>query len=149
MNLEWLTGKQLARAEKRVDGYIFDLCDGSLFLVECPWRLLAPDQILVTSEDDGARLYRVTQQGGLESIVGIQRDATRQLTRQLENASIVSAKICAPSNDLTICFDTDSRLEFIQTRSHGSGWCLHSRSRNVVALGHKLSVHSKSVPKPE
>jgi hypothetical protein len=87
------------------------------------WRLLSPNAILLTSEDDG-------QQYGLPKPV----DAVASIRELLENRVVAKAEVEQASADFTIYFDNATVLQIVNLSSGYEAWTLNSEG-NFIMVG--------------
>lgn len=143
MQLTWLIGKRLLDASKRIDDWRLTLEGESTLLVECLWRLVDHEQILVTCSDQGQRSTIWVNRAGRDEIAIVFRDAGQEMCRYLHLATITSAFVRPITNDVEVNFNNGMSLQLVSDCSNRSGWCLQSPSLNLVAVGSKLALHAK------
>lgn len=116
------------RVERREADWAFDLQDDISLAVGCHWRLVSPDSIALTDEDDGQRF-------GLPEPV----DAETKANALLAGATILSATIDQVTADLCLQFSTGFRLDLINNSSGYEGWQARfnhaGNDASIIALG--------------
>jgi hypothetical protein len=128
--LDWLRQHRYLAAIQREHDWLFAFDGHANLVVECLWRLVSSDRIVLTSLDDG-------QQFGLPAPI----DATEAINSRLENAVIESITIRQGTLDLKLTFDTGHILEVIPDSSGYEAWNLHSPDQQYIAVsGGDLSV---------
>jgi hypothetical protein len=85
------------------------------------WRLLSPNAILLTSEDDG-------QQYGLPKPV----NAVASIRELLENRVVAKAEVEQASADFTIYFDNATVLQIVNLSSGYEAWTLNSEGNFIM-----------------
>ena len=116
------------RVERREADWSFELQDGTGFAVGCHWRLVSPEGIALTDEDDG-------QQFGLPEPV----DAETKANALLRATTVTSATIDQLTADLCLRFSNDLRLDVVNNSSGYEGWqgsFDHGGKRtSIIAMG--------------
>lgn len=99
------------RVLRREADWAFDFQNDTGLTVECHWRLVSLDGIVLTDEDDG-------QQFGLPEPV----DAEIKANALLAGAHISAASIDRITADLCLRFSNDLRLDLVNNSSGYEGW---------------------------
>lgn len=112
------------RVERREADWAFDLQGGTALAVECHWRLISPQHIALTDEDDGQRF-------GLPEAV----DAETTANALLAEATISCVTIDQVTADLRLGFSNGLQLELINNSSGYEGWrASFSHAGKVVSI---------------
>ncbi len=112
------------------------LGEGIVITVECQWRLLKDDRLLVTREDDGQQFGLPTPVEGAECV------NARLAGRVLERVDLREC-IC----DLTLCFSGGFALELLVCSSGYEAWRVGYPGGCIVASGRGgLLVHGAAPP---
>lgn len=116
------------RVERREADWAFDLRDDTGFAAGCHWRLVSPEGIALTDEDDSQRF-------GLPEPV----DAEAKANALLLGATITSATVDRLTADLCLRFSNDLRLDVVNNSSGYEGWqgsFAHGGKRaSIIAMG--------------
>jgi hypothetical protein len=120
---------------ERLDSYWFiTFTDNVILSVECLWRLLEGDKIVVTSEDHG-------HQFGLPAPV----DALACLQTCLASSQVTGVDLREGTNDLRLVFASGHMLEIIPTSRGYEMWHLYHNEDELHAVGGKLNVPLKII----
>jgi len=87
--------------------WVFQFGNGAVLSTQSQWRLLSPNAILLTSEDDG-------QQYGLPKPV----DAVGNISELLKRRVVSKVEVDQASADFNIYFDNETVLQIVN-RSFG------------------------------
>ena len=145
MQLTWLIGKQLVDTSIRINDWALRFECDSILIIECLWRIVDTERVLVTSLDQGQKSTVYVNHGGNDEIAHVFRDVGKEMSECLHGARIISAIVKPITNDMHINFDNALTLMLIFDRSNRGGWCLQSPELNLVATGGTLAVHTKPV----
>jgi Family of unknown function (DUF6188) len=111
-----LEGRTLSKIEKLPPDYwVFQFGSDVVLSTQSEWRVLSPEAILLTSEDDG-------QQYGLPKPV----DAQASVRELLENRVVAKVDVDQASADFTIHFDNGTALQIVNLSSGYEAWTLTS-----------------------
>lgn len=126
IDVSWLVGRQLEQlTSDSGHSWLFEFGSGTHLTVECLWRIVHADSIMLTSEDHG-------QQFGLPTTV----DAGAAGMDALGSKMITLATVQAGTADFLIEFGPDTRLEIISTSTGYESWKLQSPTgKSYVAQG--------------
>jgi len=148
MQLTWLIGKQLIDASMRTNDWALRFEGDSILVVECLWRIVDTERVLVTSLEQGQKSTICVNHGGTDEIEHVFRDVAKEMSEYLQFARIRSAIVKPITNDMHIHFDNGLSLLLILDRSNRCGWCLQSPELNLVANAGTLAVHTKQSEHP-
>jgi hypothetical protein len=123
-DLSELVGQSLAMVQREGSSWAFHLSGGDAIFTEEPWRLLTPNGLFVSSEDDQESF------GQTETV-----DAGEELAEELQGAAITAAHYDVCSGDLVMEFPGDRVLQFLQLSSGYESWRLHLRDAEFICLG--------------
>lgn len=116
------------RVERREADWAFDLGDDVAIAVGCHWRLISPNGIALTDEDD-------RQQFGLPKPV----DAEAQANTLLAGATVAIATVDRLTADLLLRFSNDMRLDLLNNSSGYEGWqgsfADGGKGTSIIAMG--------------
>lgn len=116
------------RVERREADWAFDLRNRIGLAVGCHWRLVSPEGIALTDEDQGQRF-------GLPEPV----DAEASANALLAGATVSSATVDRVTGDLCLRFSNDLRLDLVNNSSGYEGWqgSFHygGKEASIVAMG--------------
>lgn len=116
------------RVKRREADWDFDLQHDTGLAVSCHWRLVSPDGIAVTDEDDGQRF-------GLPEPV----DAEAKANTLLLGATISSATVDRLTADLCLRFSNELRLDVVNNSSGYEGWqgsfSHGEKGTSIIAMG--------------
>ena len=118
IDLSWMVGRVIAEVsfhEPTLWSFIFG--PEASIGVECLWRIVVHDRVVLTGEDHG-------QEFGLPTPV----DATVKATELLSGRRVTSVELREATADIMIEFSGDLRLEVIPTSSAYEGWQLRDPS---------------------
>jgi hypothetical protein len=111
-----LEGLAVSKIEKPTpDNWVFQFGNGVALSTQSQWRLLSPNAILLTSEDDG-------QQFGLPKPV----DAVAGIRDLLKSRVVSKVEVDQASADLNIYFDNETVLQIVNLSSGYEAWTLNS-----------------------
>jgi hypothetical protein len=111
-----LEGRAVSKIEKLPpDNWVFQFGNGVVLSTQSQWRLLSPNAILLTSEDDG-------QQYGVPGPV----DAVARIRELLESRVVSKVKVDQASADFNIYFDDETVLQIVNLSSGYEAWTLDS-----------------------
>jgi hypothetical protein len=123
-DLTWLVGRRLKDVEKRDCSWFFVLDDGNTIATESVWRLITPQRIVVTSEDEG-------QSFGLTVPV----NAAQRMKDSLGQSKIVRFELKEPTSDLLLHFSNDQIIEFLNLSCGYEGWRMTHGSQEIICMG--------------
>jgi hypothetical protein len=123
-DLTWLVGRRLKDVEKRDYSWFFVLDDGNTIATESVWRLIIPQRIVITSEDDG-------QSFGLTVPV----NAAQKVKDYLGQNQIVRFELKEPTSDLILHFSNDHTIEFLNLSCGYEGWRITYGPKEVICMG--------------
>lgn len=105
-----LTGR-VCTVERREADWWIDFPAHAGIAVGCHWRLVSPDSIMVTDEDDG-------------QIFGLPRpvDAAARANDLLARATVTSVRIDRLTADLCVFFSNGFRLDILNNSCGYEGW---------------------------
>ena len=110
-----LQGTLLSSVEKCApDFWVFHFGDVVHLSVESPWRILSPNSILLTRDDDGQTFGSATP-----------IDAAARVRELLVGRAVASAEVNSVSADLRIQFDDGRVLEIVNLSSGYESWTLN------------------------
>ena len=119
---------RLCHVQRREADWAFDLLDNLGLAVGCHWRLVSPEGIALTDEDDGHKF-------GLPKPV----DAEAKANDLLAGATVSSATVDRITGDLFLRFSNGLRLDLLNNSSGYEGWQggFHHEGKavSVVAMG--------------
>jgi hypothetical protein len=123
-DLEWMIGSSLTDVEKTDYTWVFRFSDGTtITTTDSPWRLVGPEGILATSEDDG-------HQFGLPVPI----DARQILRREAGGKAIENATVKETTGDLVLTMGQGS-LEFLCLSMGYEAWHLTGANLEFVCMG--------------
>lgn len=108
------------RVERREAEWVFWFGDSISISVECRWRIVSPERVALTDEDDAQRF-------GRPAAVDAQADANALLS----DAKVTSANIDRTTADLSLSFSNGLRLELINNSSGYEAW----NGGTIIGLG--------------
>lgn len=121
----WFEGMTLRTAEysqPTIWGFAFS--SGARIAVECLWRLIGPQGILLTSDDHGHKF-------GLTAPV----DAQHELLAHVGDATVSSFRLRDITLDLSFTFSNSVTLEILPTSSGYEAWQITCAHQHVIAQG--------------
>lgn len=125
---EAAVARRSCRVERRETDWAFDFQDDTGFAVGCHWRLISPDGIALTDEDDGQRF-------GLPEPV----DAENKANALLGGATVTSATVDQLTADICLRFSNDLRLDVVNNSSGYEGWqgkfSRGGKATSIIAMG--------------
>ena len=104
--------------------WFFEFADDIAISTESPWRFMSAEGIVVTSEDHG-------HQFGLPAPV----DAAERVLARVTGQAVVAASIIRRTGDLSIEFDQQLHLQFLQMSCGYESWRLHIRGNETICTG--------------
>jgi hypothetical protein len=117
-----LLGKRLEQLAKDDFSWAFTFSDGLGLRVECLWRLLVSERIVITGEDHGRQL-------GVPAPV----DCIGEIQRWVEGVPITSVRVRAKTADFSLDFGDTATLEVIATSAAYEAWLLSGQ--DVIMVG--------------
>jgi hypothetical protein len=126
-SLAWLVNHRVECVELRDYQWDFKFSGQVKLSVECLWRLLENDRVVLTACDH-------EQKFGLDTPI----DAASELSRRIGNAQIDSVALHARTQDLTLAFSSGHRLQIIPDSSGYEAWQLSWGGRQLIAGGGRL-----------
>jgi hypothetical protein len=121
---EGLVGQRLERLEKRDFTWFFGFSDQSQIATEAEWRLVGPERIIVGSDDHGHPF-------GLPAPV----DAAEKVLLHLGGQLVKGASITSNTGDLSVEFDGNHRLQFLQLSCGYESWRFNIRGVSLYCIG--------------
>ena len=116
------------RVKRREADWSFELQEDTGFAVGCHWRLVSPDGIALTDEDDGQRF-------GLPEPV----DAETKANALLRGTTVTSATVDRLTADLCLRFSNNLRLDVVNNSSGYEGWQgsfdHDGKGSSIIAMG--------------
>ena len=113
---EGLVGQRLEHLEKKDYPWFFVFSDQSQIVTEAEWRLVGPERIIVGSDDHGHPF-------GLPAPV----DAAERVLLHIGGQRVIGASITSNTGDLSVKFDGNHSLQFLQLSSGYESWRLNIR----------------------
>jgi hypothetical protein len=110
-DLSLLLGHRLDEVVKHDYSWEFVFSDRVRLQVECLWRLVVSDRLVITSEDHGHEF-------GLPLPV----DCREELRRQIIGAAVEDVKVRPGTIDITLGFSSGRTLEVIPTSAGYEAW---------------------------
>jgi hypothetical protein len=127
LSLEFLVGRRMTviDASAAPNGWVFRFDGSGTLGVECLWRLVSDERIVVTSEDHQQRF-------GLPAPI----DASARALQAIDAKPIRRARFDTTTGDLTIEFANGVRLEAIVTSGGYENWAFSKPDgTQLIALG--------------
>jgi hypothetical protein len=124
---ETFLGRRFVEIERLEKPWAFTFTDSVVLMVECLWRLLEGDRLVVTSEDHG-------HQFGLPAPV----DAVACVQACLADAQVAGVEYREGTNDLRLIFASGRTLEVLPTSRGYEMWHLYHNGQELHAVGGKL-----------
>jgi hypothetical protein len=123
--LQTLNGAALESLQHPADGiWQFAFADADLTL-ECPWRLINGETIVLGGSDHGHKF-------GLPEVVDVPAEVLRVLSRR----TVEGVRVDEHTADLSIAFKGGARIEAFNASGGYEGWSFGSRSGlGIVAQG--------------
>ena len=107
--------------------WVFQFGNGAVLSTQSQWRLLSPNAILLTSEDDG-------QQYGLPKPV----DAVGSISGLLKSRVVSKVEVDQASADFKIYFDHETVLQIVNLSFGYGDWTLNSEG-DFIMVGRNSS----------
>jgi hypothetical protein len=123
-NFDWLINKRLSQVEKKDYTWFFTFENGGSVSIDSSWRLISTTGIIVTSEDHG-------QPFGLSAPV----DAGEKVMTTVGNKLVVQCLCSAPTSDLTIIFEAEIQIQFLNMSSGYESWTMCNDNVQTICLG--------------
>ena len=123
-DLVWLVGHCFQLITRREYDWVVTFDNDASIVVECLWRLVESDRILITSEDDG-------QKFGLPEPV----EAATEVNRRLTGAAVDAIELRSGLLDLELRFSTGHSLQILPDSSGYEAWNVCCRNRLFIAVG--------------
>jgi hypothetical protein len=123
-SLQPLVGASVIAVEKRDFSWFFRFDETHFVMTEGNWRLVGPDGIIVTAEDDGRRF-------GLSEPV----DAAICVKSVLAPLSIQATQVNDRTGDLRLDFGESIYLEFLQMSSGYESWSARTAAGDTFCIG--------------
>lgn len=135
-SMSWLAPRVFLAFVRNGHEWRFTFDDGVVITVECLWRLLKDDRLVVTSEDDGHEFGRPAPV-----------NAATEVCTALADRSLERADLRESTGDLTLRFSGGYALEFVTSSVGYEAWRADYPGGSIVATGcGPLSVHGTSTP---
>ncbi len=122
--LAWLVGRRLVQVAKIDYSWRFTLTDGGIIMTESGWRLVTQKGIEVASEDHG-------QIFGLKEPV----DASARVIAAINGKKILAVTITERTSDLSLRFDEQVTLEFLNLSCGYESWRAKQGAAEVICMG--------------
>jgi hypothetical protein len=122
--LDWLVNHRVESVEVLDNQWDFKFSRQVTLSVECLWRLLENDRVVLTACDH-------EQLFGLNTPI----DAASELSQKICNAQIDSVALHAGTLDLALAFSSRHRLQIIPDSSGYEAWQLSWGGRQLIATG--------------
>jgi len=111
-DMSWLAGRTLSGAELLGHGFWrFDFGDEIVLSVECPWRLIHINKIVLSSQDHG-RTYGK----------GMPVDCETGIRGYLIGLHVRWAEVRTETRDIVLGFETGARLEILPLSTGFESW---------------------------
>jgi hypothetical protein len=123
-DLTWLVGKRLVETAKKDYSWFFTFTDGGSIVTESGWRLVTKEGIRVASDDHG-------QIFGLKEPV----DAGARLLAATKAKKVLEFRIADRTSDLTLRFEEEVWLEFLNLSCGYESWRAQHGSEEVICMG--------------
>jgi hypothetical protein len=123
-NFDWLLNNRLSQVEKKDFTWFFTFESGGSVSIDSAWRLISTDGIIVTSEDHGHPF-------GLPEPV----DAGNRVLTAVKNKHIVNYLCSKPTSDLTIAFEGEIQIQFLNMSCGYESWTMWNDNIQTICLG--------------
>jgi hypothetical protein len=122
--LDWLVGHRFQLFTRREHDWIVTFDNDVSIVVDCLWRLVESDRILITGEDNG-------QKFGLPEPL----DSAAEVNHRLMGAVVEATELRSGILDLELRFSTGHSLQILPNSSGYEAWNLACGNRLFIAVG--------------
>lgn len=122
--LAWLIGRRVKIIEKVDYTWSFTFDDGSGIATDGPWRFIAEECIIVTSEDHGHPF-------GL----GVPVDACERTKAQIGEMPVERFEVDERTGDLSLFFSNATTIQFMQLSCGYENWRTYHGAQEIICMG--------------